>query len=406
MSFWPQTDIVPALMFHSVGMDEPTWIWRQLSERADAFENFLKLLHARGYRTVTLSELYDHMSGVRPCKPKSVALAFDDGYLDNWVTVYPLLKKYGMRGTVHVNPDFVDPGSDLRPTLDDYSSNDTKFAGLDQTGFMNWTELRHLDQSGVLDVQSHSLTHTWYFTSPSVVDFYTPATADAYPWLPWNARPDRKPFYIKENQTEFVRWGTPVFEHEKSLLARRFFPDSGCVDRICDFVADEGGSGYFVDETWHEKLRNVVREVTGNTTFPGTYESEEEYEARVCEELTQSKAIIEEKLGKSVDFLCCPGGGSNAAVKRIAAEVGYKSWNLSSREQREKRNRPGVDPREVRRMPSARDVRFWGRHWGVGTEKLVYLEILAHKESWAFDVLRKCYKLGVAAGFLGERLRR
>ncbi len=401
MRFLPQEDIVPVLMFHSVGMSEPGWVWQQLSERADAFEGFLKLLAARGYRTITLAELHDHMSGVRPCEPRSVGLAFDDGYLDNWVTVYPLLKKYGMRGTVHVNPDFVDPGNELRPRLDESSGDGADSAALDQTGFMNWAELEQVDQSGVLDVQSHSLTHTWYFTGPSIVDFYTPTSAVQYPWLAWNARPDRKPFYIQEDQTGFVPWGMPIFEHEKSLIARRFFPDSSCMDRVIDAFANEGGPERFAGDGRPEKLQELVQKVTGSPTFPGTYESEGDYETRVRGELSQSKAIIEQKLGKSVDYLCCPGGGSNAAVKRIALEVGYKSWNLSSREQREKRNRPGVDPREVRRMPSGRGVMFFGRHWGVGTEKLLFLEILTHKGSWFFDVLRKCYKLGVAAGFFG-----
>ena len=366
VSFWPAKDIVPVLTFHSVGMNEPSWCWHELSERAEAFERLLQKLQSHKYKSVSLSALHAHMSGERPCDPKSIALVFDDGYLDNWVTVYPLLKKYGMCGTVYVNPDFVDPGSETRPTLDDFPDSDVQ-----QTGFMNWAELKQLDESGVLDVQSHSLTHTWYFTGPKVVDYYTPESAAAYPWMAWNARPDRKPFYLQEDQTSFVPWGTPVFEYEKSLLARRFFPDA-----------------------------NGAQDCS---PFPGTYESESDYEARVRGELMQSKVIIEEQLGKKVEFLCWPGGGVNDVVKRIAAEVGYKSWTLPSVEQRDKRNRPGVDPREIRRLPSMRDVFFFGKKWGVGSERLVLLEILAHQESRAFDVLKKFYKLGVALGIAGQR---
>ena len=138
MSFWPKNDIVPVVTFHSVGMNEPGWIFQQLSEKADAFEKLLQKLRSHGYHTVTLSQLYAHMSGEHPCKPKSIVLVFDDGYLDNWVTVYPLLKKYGMCGTVYVNPDFVDLGTECRPTLNDSPESDVS-----QTGFMNWAELKH-----------------------------------------------------------------------------------------------------------------------------------------------------------------------------------------------------------------------------------------------------------------------
>jgi peptidoglycan/xylan/chitin deacetylase (PgdA/CDA1 family) len=365
-------------------MNEPSWIWRQLSERTDAFEQLLRKLRSQNYRTVTLSELYAHMSGTRLCEPKSVALVFDDGYLDNWVTVYPLLKKYDMCGTVYVNPDFVDPGLEARPTLNDYPDSGLHRTDVSQTGFMNWEELKSLDKSGVMDVQSHSLTHTWYFAGPTIIDYYTPDTAAKYPWMAWNARPDRKPYYLQEDQTSFVPWGTPVFEHEKSLLVRQFFPDA---DRLQDIL----GSA--------EKLQI-------GTDVPGTYETDEDYEARVRGELMQSKRIIEQKLGKTVDFLCWPGGGVNDLARKLAAEVGYKSWTLPSVEKREKRNRPGEDPREIRRLTALRDVRFFDRFWGVGSARLVYLDMLAHQESTAFDVLKKCYKLAVASGVAGQREQR
>jgi peptidoglycan/xylan/chitin deacetylase (PgdA/CDA1 family) len=41
-------------------------------------------------------------------------------------------------------------------------------------------------------------------------------------------------------------------------------------------------------------------------------------------ELQESKKILEQELGKSVDYLSLPGGRCNATVKRIAIEVGYK----------------------------------------------------------------------------------
>ena len=66
----------------------------------------------------------------------------------------------------------------------------------------------------------------------------------------------------------------------------------------------------------------MVEDTTGGTTFPGTRESGTEYETRVRGELMQSKAIIGEKLGKTVDFLCWPGGGVNVVARKLADEVG------------------------------------------------------------------------------------
>ena len=392
----PRNDIVPVLTFHSVGMNEKSWIWNQLSERADAFEHLLKKLRAHGFNTVSLSDLYAHMAGDKVCPAKSIVLVFDDGYLDNWVTVYPLLKKYGMRGAVYVNPDFVDPGDELRPTIQDGKE-------APQTGFMNWAELREVNRAGILDVQSHSLTHTWYYTSPSIIDFYAPSTAKRYPWMAWNAKPERKPYYLQEDQSSFVALGTPVFEHEKSLLARRFTPDPALVAEIVAAVEGQGGARFFAAADWRESLQRLCSDIVGGGSFPGQTETESEDETRLRHELAQSKAIIEDKLDKTVDFLCWPGGGVNATAKRLAEQVGYRSWTLSSSEKPGKRNRPGEDPREIRRLPAIRDVRFFDRKWGVGSERLVYLEMQAHRESRVFDLLRKAYKVGVASGIAGQR---
>lgn len=402
MTLLANNDIVPVLTYHSVGMHEPSWTWSQLSERADAFDRLLRALHERGYSTVSLADLYAHMAGEKTCPPRSIVLVFDDGYLDNWVTVQPLLKRYGMTGTVYVNPEFVDPGDALRPTLDDYPGERLGDARVSQSGFMNWAELAELDRSGVLDVQSHSLTHTWYFTGPSIEAFYSPSNGADYPWMAWNARPERKPFYLTEDQSEFVAWGTPVFEHEKSLIARRFMPDASAVDAVVSMVAERGGADFFAGEGWRGQLTKIVREVIGGIDFPGAFESETDYETRVRDELGSSKSIIEQKLGKTVDFLCWPGGGVNDTARRIAAEVGYRSWTLPSTAMRSRRNRPGSDPREIRRLPALRDVYFFDRSWGVGSERLVLLEMLAHQESKLFDLARKVYKVGVAAGIAGQ----
>jgi hypothetical protein len=268
---------------------------------------------------------------------------------------------------------------------------------------MNWAELADLDRSGVLDVQSHSLTHTWHFTSAEISDFYTPATARAYPWMAWNARPERKPFYLQEDQSTFVPWGTPIFEHQKSLIARRFIPDAEAIAAIENAVAGKGGPKFFSNPAWRDQLHTIVTDSARGSEFPGKAESNTEREDRIRMELGRSKTIIEEKLSKSVDFLCWPGGGVDPTVKRIAAEVGYRSWALPSSEKRSKRNRPGEDPSEVKRVPAVRDVRFLDRKWGVGSEQLVVLEMLAHQQSRFHDLARKFYKVGVAAGVLGSR---
>jgi peptidoglycan/xylan/chitin deacetylase (PgdA/CDA1 family) len=47
-------------------------------------------------------------------------------------------------------------------------------------------------------------------------------------------------------------------------------------------------------------------------------------EAKLYDELADSKEVLEKHLGKKVDYLCYPNGGFNDAVKEAAKKYGYK----------------------------------------------------------------------------------
>lgn len=180
-------------MFHSVGIGDHPWVWADMSEEIDAFRQILSGLRRRGFKTIGLSDLFEYMQGNRRLPGRSVVLTFDDGYLDNWIYVAPLLQEYGMKGVVYVTPEFVEPSGPCREmaTIDDHGNPVAREPC--KAGFMNWDELRYLDSQGILDVQSHALTHTWYFSGGTVVDVHRRQRVHPHPWLSWNACPGRKP---------------------------------------------------------------------------------------------------------------------------------------------------------------------------------------------------------------------
>ena len=100
---------IPVIMYHSVGPNNPDWIWHHLITPIKIFEDQIKHLSKKGFNSVTLKELYDYMIYNNKISENPIVLTFDDGYLDNWVYAYPILKKYEMKGTIFVNPDFVFP---------------------------------------------------------------------------------------------------------------------------------------------------------------------------------------------------------------------------------------------------------------------------------------------------------
>jgi peptidoglycan/xylan/chitin deacetylase (PgdA/CDA1 family) len=90
------------LMYHSVlggiyyGPNaDNKWI---LSE--ENFAKQMKFLRDKGYETITTSQLTDFLYDKIDIPDKAVMLTFDDGYLDNIVYAYPILKEYGFTAAV------------------------------------------------------------------------------------------------------------------------------------------------------------------------------------------------------------------------------------------------------------------------------------------------------------------
>lgn len=119
---WPRL-----LMLHRVTNDVPASGMNMPPER---FEKMLRLLQARAYRFVTVSELMD-LDNPDGC----LALTFDDGFADNYLHAYPLLKKYGAKATIYLAPDI---------------------EGIDK---LTPGQIREMSESGLVEFGAHTLHH-------------------------------------------------------------------------------------------------------------------------------------------------------------------------------------------------------------------------------------------------------
>ncbi len=351
------SDAVPVIMYHSVGRVLPDWAWNDLTTPFEVFEDHLRALARAGYRSATLKEFIDHVSGERPLSGRRVVLTFDDGYLDNWSHAAPLLERHGFTGTVLVTVEFVDPSGAIRPTLRDVRDGRVAADELDVRAFMSWAELRRVAESGILDVQSHAMTHTWYPVSGDVVDFHHPG--DARYWLDWNAFPEGKPHYLKHLGESRVPWGVPVYAHEKSLKCRRFFPDPAESEHLAAWTDARGGRAFFDATDWRERLRAELALFRSHRGPSGRAETNAERAARIETELAESKRIIAERVGSDVSCLVWPGGGYAAASWELARRHSAAT-TVSSAERGARRNRAGENPGVIVRR-GAPDFEVAGR---------------------------------------------
>lgn len=146
---------LPILTYHYVEIVQNKMDRRRctLDIAPAVFEKQLKALHDRGYESIFVRGIPRLLSGVTLLSrtaqssatpnilipnPKSpiVALTFDDGYEDFFTDAFPLLKKYGMKATLYVVPDFIG-----RP------------------GYLSAAELTDVIASGLVEIGAHTVHH-------------------------------------------------------------------------------------------------------------------------------------------------------------------------------------------------------------------------------------------------------
>jgi peptidoglycan/xylan/chitin deacetylase (PgdA/CDA1 family) len=331
------------------------------------FADQLSALAKAGYKSASLDELHAHVTGDETLPPNRVVITFDDGYLDNWTVVVPLLARYGFNGAIFVSPDFVDPRDIVRPSLDDTGFDSLRYDEVENAGFMSWRELSLAAERGVLSVECHGLTHAWYPTGPDVVDWHHPG--DRYYWLDWNAHPDEKPFYLERLGTSKVPWGAPVYAHGKSLEVTRYFPDPNETERIVRFVAGRGGESFFQQNDWSAVLQSELDNIRKEHPPEDRCETPDERRERYHTELTESKRRIEEHLGSRVGHFVFPGGGYNDESFEMARSI-FTSVAVRSPERERIRNRQGDPPGMVSRI-GTQLFTMGSRHYYAGGGYLV-----------------------------------
>jgi len=95
---------VPVLVYHSIRPYTPTDSAqvKNYSVEPAVFERQLQYLQEHGYAVVSLDALTDHLAGRASLPEKSVVLTLDDGWENQFVYAFPLLKHYGMSATFFI----------------------------------------------------------------------------------------------------------------------------------------------------------------------------------------------------------------------------------------------------------------------------------------------------------------
>ena len=257
---------MPVFVFHSI---EPTDFGRKAGYIA-----------ANGYVSLSAAEYMDVLLRRVEAPPRAVVLTFDDGRQSVLTEGLPILQRHGLKGIV-----FLVPGRtpETNALAEDTSRSD---------GFLSWRDVRTLVASGLVDIESHSLTHGRIHVSGHVVDTLRPTMQVGYdamdvPLLRCGGRDLLAPE---------APIGTPILESAPRL------------SEAVRFIEDEA----------------LARAPRSPQRFPDGPKRQER-SAAIRRELADSKRIIEEHTGRRVRHLCYPWHVSGPTAEAMAVEAGYET---------------------------------------------------------------------------------
>lgn len=144
-------------MYHHIAPTD-----KSINVYPELFEDQLKIMSAKGWKTIS-GEEFLYFNHNRKEKPnKCVLITFDDGFADNYVFAYPLLKKYGMKAMLFIATDLIDDSDVNRDSFTPLTHNEAwKIANTDERSkvMCTWNELQEMEDAGVFDIQSHGSSH-------------------------------------------------------------------------------------------------------------------------------------------------------------------------------------------------------------------------------------------------------
>ncbi len=252
------------------------------------------------YNVVTLDELaYYVQENKKPSRP-TVAITFDDGFADNYVYAYPILKKHRLKATIFPITSRLLRENIVRPTLKDYWEGKVSFNQLHQPLTMAQAHLEYLKHGksqdflsveelnkmkDVFEIGGHAQIHSKVFYSQEIIDFYDGKNGH------WS--------YYYAYQEEPVL-GFPILPSKNNLSVNRSF----IKNQVKDFVKSLDKK-FFTQKDWKDRLK---REIQTNFKQVVDEETTEERVKRIKKELENSKNELEKLTNQKIHHFAYPFG--------------------------------------------------------------------------------------------------
>lgn len=281
---------VACLMYHNVFSEISDGIISK-----DEFEKHME--HIKEMKTFKMEEL-ESIDYKLP--ENAILVTFDDGYRNSYTNAFPILKKYNIKATIFLN---------------------TKYIGTDMS-YLNWNEIQEMYESGLIDFQLHTHTHTPVIRKPQIKGFFQEDEGE------FVKREYFSIFNLNDGEKDFRNFnftGLPVFKIRSGIALRGMRIREDFLKKYEKIVKNSKFQSLSIKE--RKKYLNRLF-FQNKSEFFQEY-SEEDFNRRVEFEIGENRRIIEEKLNKKAEYLAYPWGHRYEGDIKVLENLGVKGFILT-----------------------------------------------------------------------------
>ncbi len=138
---------LPVLMYHKIGIPPGNSKIKKLWVSTKKFTKQMSYLKQKGYNSITFIDLIESIKSGKALPDNPVIITFDDGYENNYIEAFPVLKKFGFKATIFLVAEYIG-GDNLwhDPDTEPYEK------------MMTWEQILQMQDYGI-EFGSHTLHH-------------------------------------------------------------------------------------------------------------------------------------------------------------------------------------------------------------------------------------------------------
>ncbi|MBW7886971.1 MAG: polysaccharide deacetylase family protein [Bacteroidetes bacterium] len=119
------------------------------------FELQLKYFLQKGWKAITLKQLYRDYILIGKSPKNVFCITFDDGYRDNYLYAFPILKKLNVPATIFLTAGYINSENDLY-----FSSSPKLYQPEDIDFLLTERQIKEMQKAGI-EFGSHTLSHPY-----------------------------------------------------------------------------------------------------------------------------------------------------------------------------------------------------------------------------------------------------